>query len=74
VASIAYDPRAKFCDTPPEAIVFLGQLTDDEVREGGARIDAGEDATTVWREVSRRDPERWRREGHKLGKAFAEPT
>jgi hypothetical protein len=67
-----YSARAKFSFTPPEAIMFLGQLTDAEVREGGARIDAGEDALAVWRSISLRDAARWRREGDKVGRTFAE--
>jgi hypothetical protein len=35
-------------------------------------VEFGEDALAVWREISRRDLERWRREAHKVGRTFAE--
>ena len=68
---MAYDPREKFVQ-PAEGVVFLGTLTDAELREGDARIAAGEDTKSVWRDICRRNEDRWRREGHLVGRTFAE--
>jgi len=68
---MAYDPREKFVEDGTWA-VFLGTLTDAELREGDERIKAGEDWVAVWRDISRRDPDRWERERSRVGRTFAE--
>ena len=68
---MAYNPEDKFTQ-PADGTVFLGPLTADELREGDARIEQGEDARAVWRDVASRDPERWGGRAHLVGLTFAE--